>query len=211
MTARRLLHITIALIAWAAVLVQLVLSVSHGLARGESLARALGDYFGYFTILTNLLVACVLTVPSLAPSSAAGRWLADARVTWSAAAAIVLVGVAYHLLLSQLFNPTGLEAVTDLGLHYLVPPLYTLYWVAFADAPALAWPRAALPLALYPLGYFAVIMGRGAVVGRYPYFFVDVGQLGFPAAFRNALGLLACYLVVAWLLQRAARLRRVPA
>lgn len=51
-------------IAWTAVLVQMVYSVLDALAIGDSFLMGLVDYFSYFTVLTNTLVALVLTVPT---------------------------------------------------------------------------------------------------------------------------------------------------
>ena len=90
MSFRNVLGTATALVAWVCVLVQLVYSVRNGLARGESVPRALANYFAYFTILTNLLVALVLTLPALAPGRRVGRAFADLRVTWTAAAAILV-------------------------------------------------------------------------------------------------------------------------
>ena len=53
-----------AAIAWTAVLVQMVYSVLNALAIGDSFLMGLVDYFSYFTVLTNTLVALVLTVPT---------------------------------------------------------------------------------------------------------------------------------------------------
>lgn len=204
----RLLRPLTAAIAWTAVLTQAVLSVRHGLARGESLVHALVDYASYFTVTTNTLVALVLTVPLLAPGSRLGRWLARPLVQAKGAAAIVVVGIAYHVLLSGSNHPTGLGWWTDLGLHYLVPPLFTAWWIL--DAPKhgltardLRW------FAVYPTGYFLWIVARGAVVGEYPYFFVDVSTLGLGVAARNALGILGFYYVVALLLFALTRRQRL--
>jgi hypothetical protein len=187
---------TTALIAWTAVLVQMVFSVRHSLAIGEGFVMGLTDYFSYFTVLTNTLVALVLTVPTLAPESRLGRWLAHPGVSAMTAAAIVVVGIAYHVLLSGAYDPVGVEYVTDLGLHYVVPTLFPLYWVLHAPKAGLRF--AHLPwFGIYPTAYFAYLMLRGAVIGKYPYFFVDAGTLGLATAARNAAGILTFYFLVA--------------
>lgn len=188
-----------AVVAWTAVLVQMVLSVQHGLARGESFLHATVDYFAYFTVLTNVLVALVLTVPWLAPESPMGRWLARPHMTAMTATAIIIVGLTYHFLLSGAYHPVGVEYATDLGMHYLVPTAFTLYWVLFAPKAGLRYSH--LPyFAIYPFAYLTFLTARGAMVGEYPYFFVDVNTLGFTIAARNALGLVMIYFVIAALL-----------
>lgn len=209
MSTRRVLGTTIAALAWTALLVQLGINVFKGASADAGaiagIGTALVDYFGYFTILTNLLVALVLTVPAVAPASRAARFFSDLRTTWTAAAGIVVVGVAYHLLLSKIYNPTGIEALTDLVFHYIVPTLYAGYWVAFTDVREAAWTRQLGALSVYPTAYFAYLVVRGEIIGRYPYFFVDVQTLGLLGAFRNAMGILVCYLAVAWVIALLAR------
>lgn len=188
-----------AVVAWAAVLVQLVLSIQHSMARGDSFLHATVDYFAYFTVLTNVLVALVLTVPWLAPESPMGRWLARPHMTAMTATAIIIVGLTYHFLLSGAYNPVGIEYATDLGMHYLVPTLFTLYWVLAAPKAGLSYSH--LPFfAIYPFAYLAFLVVRGAVVSEYPYFFVDVNTLGFAVAARNAMGLVLLYFMIAALL-----------
>lgn len=209
MSTRRLLGTTTAALAWTALLVQLGINVSKGASAGAGAVAGIGtalvDYFGYFTILTNLLVALVLTVPALAPDSRSARFFSDLRTTWTASAGIVVVGVAYHLLLSAIYNPIGIEALTDLIFHYIVPVLYAGYWVAFTDVREAEWTRQIGALSVYPTVYFAYLIVRGEIIGRYPYFFVDVRTLGLLGALRNAVGILVCYLAVAWVIALLAR------
>lgn len=205
---KRALAPSTAAIAWASVLVQMVMSIRHGLAAGDSYLHATVDYFSYFTVTTNTLVALVLTVPWLAPESPAAKWLARPHMTAMTCAAIIVVGLAYHVLLSSINTPSGIEYVTDLGLHYIVPTLFTLHWVLAAPKAGLRF--AHLPwFAVYPTVYFLYLVARGAMVGEYPYFFVDVNTLGLGVAARNAAGILGFYLVVgAVLLLFTSRQRR---
>ncbi|RML93923.1 Pr6Pr family membrane protein, partial [Pseudomonas savastanoi] len=57
-----------------------------------------------------------------------------------------------------------------------------------------------LPWAIYPVIYFAYVLLRGHMLGDYLYPFIDVGTIGFPKAFINALGVLLGFLLVALLL-----------
>ncbi len=207
MTARRLLGGLTALLAWTALIIQFGLHLTSGVdinGAPRTVAMSIVDYFGYFTILTNLLVAIVLTGPMLAPGGAWARWADDLRTTWTTAAAILVVGVAYHVLLSATYDPVGLAAVTDLLFHYIVPALYVAYWIAFTDVREARWPRFAPVLSVYPTAYFTYLVVRGQVIGTYPYFFVDVRTLGLLGAFRNAMAILAFYLFVAWVIALVA-------
>ena len=196
---KRALAPTTAAIAWTAVLVQMAYSLMHALERGDTFLVGFADYFSYFTVLTNTLVALVLTVPLFAPASPAARWLAHPRVSGMTASAIIVVGLAYHFLLSAINNPVGVEYATDLGLHYFVPTLFTLYWVLHAPKAGLRYAHVPA-FGIYPAAYFAYLMVRGAMVGKYPYFFVDASTIGYTAAARNAAAILIFYFLVASLL-----------
>ena len=67
-------HLTtsVALVAWFGVLLQLVLSLQLAVTNGKSALDGLVIYLGYFTVLTNLLVAVSLSWPLLSPRSAPG-------------------------------------------------------------------------------------------------------------------------------------------
>ena len=192
-----------AALAWAALGLQVGLNLSSGVdpfGNPRTPWMSMVDLLGYFTILTNLLVALVITIPAVAPMSAAAGFFRDLRTTWTAAAAIVVVGIAYHVLLSAQYNPTGLAAWTDLAFHYLVPTLFAVYWVTTTDLGGARFLSQAGMLSVYPFAYFIYVIGRGEVLGTYPYFFVDVRTLGLLGALRNALAILIFYLFVAWLM-----------
>lgn len=209
MSTQRLLGTTTAALSWAALLVQLIVNIAKGASADAGpvagIALSLINYFGYFTILTNLLVALVLTVPVVASTSRAGRFFSDLRTTSTASAAIIVVGVAYHRLLSADHNVTGIEVLTNLAFHYIVPVLYAAYWVAFTDVRDARWTHQVGALSVYPTAYFAYLILRGQLIGTYPYDFVDVQRIGLLGAFGNAVGILAFYLGVAWMLALVAR------
>lgn len=185
----------LAALGWAAILTQMVLSVSRAVEDGRGVTGGLVNYFSYFTILTNLLVAVALTVQVVAPGSRAGRFFGRPDVLTGIAAYIALVGLAYHLLLSHLYDPTGVPWLTDLVFHYLMPALFLAYWwlavprgeVRWRDLPGWAW---------YPLGYFGYLLARGALTGVYPYPFVDVSALGYPRAVAHGVGMLGGLYVI---------------
>lgn len=200
----RAFTVVAALVAWAAVVLQLVLSLQLAVANGRGVVGGIIVYLGYFTILTNILVALALSTPLAAPSSALGRFFARPGVATAVATAITVVGLAYFFLLRQIWDPQGWQFVADAALHYATPILFLLYW-------ALVVPKAGLRFAdiplwlLYPLGYMVYVLIRGALTGLYPYYFIDVNVLGYGAAFLNALGVLLAFIIVAAALVLVAR------
>jgi hypothetical protein len=189
---RRIFAAAIALTAWFALGLQLYLIIDKATADGTSAWRALGNFFGFFTILTNLLVATVLSSVTWGRRSS---WLASPVTQSGAAIYIAVVGITYSLLLRKLWNPENFQKVADVILHDLVPIAYLLFWIFFVPKAGLRWKHSLLWLS-YPVAYFAYIMVRGAVVGWYPYPFIDAGALGYSRALINALILLVGFLVL---------------
>lgn len=126
----------------------------------------------YFTILTNLFVAISFLRLGGTGRAQSPTWLM-ALTLW-----IVIVGVVYHTLLAHLYDFTGLNWWTDLGLHGVIPALTALWWIVFAPKSGLGIKAAALAL-LWPLIYVIYALLRGAFTGEYPYFFIDVNTLGY--------------------------------
>ena len=193
---------SVACLAGAGVLLQLWLSLHLGMASGNGWSHGLLMYLGYFTVLTNLLVLLVAT--RAARSQDGG---VDQAWRGAAVSAILLVGLAYHLLLRNAWDPQGLQLIADMVLHYAVPLATLAWWLTFPPRHMLpAW----LPLRwmAWPLGYSAYALLRGAVTGLYPYYFIDVGALGLPRVLVNMAGLSLVFVVVAYVVWVLARWRQ---
>ncbi|MFN0099631.1 MAG: Pr6Pr family membrane protein, partial [Gemmatimonadaceae bacterium] len=99
-------------------------------------------------------------------------------------------------LLASQWDPQGWELVSDTGLHTVVPIGFTLYWFVASPKEALS-ARVLRAVMVYPTAYTVYVMARGEVLGRYPYFFIDVPTIGYVAAMRNVVGILILLLAVA--------------
>ena len=197
---------TLAIIVWTGLLLQFYLSLNLALLNGKSVVAGLVVFFGYFTVLSNLFVALVSTLPLVASSSRLGQWFAKPGVLGCATTSILLVGLGYHLLLRNVWAPQGLQLLADVVLHYVVPFATLAYWLAYPPRPKLgAW----VPFAwcLYPVGYLVYALLRGEVLGSYPYPFIDVTTFGYGRVALNALGLLVAFLLGGAVVVAIARVR----
>ncbi|MDB5886722.1 MAG: hypothetical protein JWR74_2893 [Polaromonas sp.] len=186
----------IASVAWGALALQLWLTLGMVIGQGRGVGMGLVVYFGFFTVLTNLLAALVVTAHVAGPAFPGYRRLASPVTVTTAAAAITLVSLVYFLILRHVWKPQGLQWAVDAALHYAVPLLTVVFWALAVRAGTLRW-RKAPWLFAYPLAYLAYVFVRGEIVGLYPYGFVDVLQIGYPMALRNAAGMLLAYATVA--------------
>jgi len=185
-------------LAWGgafAVVLQLGLSIQHQLEAGRTVGFAVLQYTGYYTIITNTF--CALVAGACIAPARFGRFAATLRspVTITAAAvSIFMVGMLYVTLLTQVHHPKGLEHLTNLLLHYLIPPLFSYFWWQVVPQGSLDWRDAWRCMAL-PAAYLIYLAVRGAATGLYPYYFVDVSQLGYARAAINALVIAAVFLL----------------
>jgi len=187
---RRIYMGLLAFVGWFALALQLYLIVATNLQNGGSVATGIVRYFGYFTILTNILAALSLTAPLLSPSSSLGRLFQRPTVITAVAIYIVFVGIGYSAFLRTLWNPTGGQLIADRLLHDVVPTAYIVYWLVFVPKGTLHWSH--IPRWLpYPIIYFVYAMIMGTFTAFYPYPFIDAATLGYLGALVNGLGFLA--------------------
>ncbi|BFI94729.1 MAG: hypothetical protein RSP_02390 [Rhodanobacter sp.] len=188
-----------ALLGWLTLALQLVLTIQTSIANGQDGWSGVWVYLGYFTILTNGLVALVLTAEACRWRGAVGRFLVRADVQAATAMNIVIVALVYNLMLRQLWQPHGWRAVADNLLHVAMPALFLLHWWRAVPKATLRWPQA-FAWQGYPAAYFVYVLLRGAVDGRYPYPFVNVASLGYLRVLGNACVMLLAFVVVALVL-----------
>lgn len=196
----------VALVAWFGVLLQLALSLQLAVANGKTALDGLVVYLGYFTVLTNSLVAVSLSWLLLSPHSAPGRWFQRPGVASAIAVSIAIVGLAYHLLLRHVWNPQGLQWLADVTLHYAVPLLCLVHWWFSVPPARMAW-HAPLVWAAWPLAYLVYALLRGAWLQSYPYPFIDVTALGYAQTALNSAGLMVVFLVLGGVLVAISRTR----
>lgn len=148
-------------------------------------------FFSYFTILSNLLVACAAASASRAGGTVAA-FFRKPETRGAVALYIGVTGLVYFAILRHLWQPQGAQWWADTGLHYASPALYLAWWLFGAKHDGLRWRSVAAWLA-FPAAYLAYALLRGAWLDEYPYPFIDLGQLGWAATLRNAAGVLALF------------------
>ncbi|MBS3186683.1 MULTISPECIES: Pr6Pr family membrane protein [unclassified Pseudomonas] len=181
---------SMALLGWFGLAVQVYLVLLARWQEQASLIGGLINVFGYFTVLTNTLVATVLSYAAFGRESAAKRFFLSPSVSSAVAASIVLVALAYSVMLRHLWQPEGWQWLADELLHDVMPLLFALYWWFEVPKGSLRF-RHLMVWALYPAVYFAYALWRGREIGAYAYPFIDVASLGYGQVMLNALGVLA--------------------
>ena len=189
----RTLSALLAAIAGGALILQLVLLLS--LTR-DSIGPLLATirYFSYFTILSNIAVALVCSWVAFGTAARIESLFAT-RLRGAAALYIAVTGGIYVTVLRSLWQPQGAQWLADMLLHYVVPLLYLLLWLAFSPKGRLRWSDAMRWL-VFPLAYLLWALWRGSWAHEYPYPFLDLAVLGLPKVLRNALAVAGLFLAL---------------
>jgi hypothetical protein len=161
-----------AALGWFTCVAQFYLNV-----RDDGLLLATIAYFGFFTMLGNIQVALAFAAP-LVPRFPGAAFFNRPGVRTAIAVYITVVDVIFYFLLRKVYVPTGFGAVLNVLLHYIMPPLYVLDWLAFVPKQSLRYRQVPFWL-IFPLAYAVVTMVRGAYTHYYPYGFLDAGQYGY--------------------------------
>lgn len=169
-------RVVVSALGWFAIILQYWLIAST--RSGPDLVAWTINYFSFFTTIGNILVALAMTLPWLAPRSRLAKWLLRPSVRTVIVAYIIVVGLVYHLMLRNLYNPQGWRLACVIILHYVIPPLFIIDWLAFVQKRDLSWKILFGALAL-PVLYVAWTLVHGAFTGFYPYPFINVARFGY--------------------------------
>ncbi|MFM8350853.1 MAG: Pr6Pr family membrane protein [Actinomycetales bacterium] len=198
---RRALLAVNAVVAWVAVLLSLTLNLTGyylhyrdastvtsptilgGVPGGEDTAlERFFDWTTYFTILSNCTVAIVVTVLLLRPAWFRGSGKGPAiwrALRLDSVMMIVVTAVVFNLLLAT-SGKTGWDAISNAMLHIICPTVTSLVWLVAGPRGLIRWSTIWAALVL-PLAWAAYALVRGAVIGAYPYPFLDVATNGLPS------------------------------
>ncbi|WP_372735525.1 Pr6Pr family membrane protein [Nocardioides sp.] len=216
MTRARACHAATAVVAWTAIVVQLVLVIQGGAILDEvnppTLPLRVGRFFSYFTIQSNILVAVTATQLARNPGRD-GTWWRPVRL--AALVGITVTGVVHFFLLRPLLDLDGADFVADKLLHMVVPVIAIACWAVFGPRPRVTWREIGLALC-WPLVWLAWTLIMGAASGWYPYPFLDHredgGAIGVVV---TSIGITAFFLVLfvlaRWIDQRTQPAPRVAA
>jgi hypothetical protein len=168
-------------------------AIGYDVAAGPGVTDA--DYFSYFTVLSNLFAAAMLLHGALRPArerSHTVELLRGASVVY-----IFTTGIVYLLLLSG--HAPAYPWVNAI-LHYVMPVAVTLDWLLDPPRVRLDLVRTLVLWMAFPVLYIIYTLARGAIVGWYPYFFVNPHRGGgylLVAADSLAVGIGIVVLIVA--------------
>ena len=168
---------------------------------------ALPNFFSYFTMHSAMaavllwIVGGVLTIRRpLDP-----QWIVTVRMLLTCYQ--LVSGVVYSIIVAQgvALGVSIQVPLTSQILHYWMPAFALVDWLTGPGHARVTWRALSLVLA-FPLAWGAFTMIRGAVIGWYPYFFLDPHQVSGPVEFAAYCSIVLAFIIaVAALLVLASR------
>lgn len=183
----------------ALALLRLVFGLLTFVALGETILSLVDagtfdpvNFFSYFTVLSNVIGAILMLV-------GAARWRAghDATIDLLRGAAVVYLAVTFIVFAVLLAN-TDVDLATpwvNTVLHELIPIVVLLDWLVDPPEVRFSMRQVALWLA-FPIVWVGYVLVRGALVGKYPYPFLDPANGGYASVAIYLAGITVLFVVL---------------
>lgn len=188
-----------ALLALSAVVTEIATTVERGTFNGI-------NFFSYFTVETNILVVITLLLSAFAV--AAGKPHRFDTLRSAVTVYILVVGIGFSILLAGLENVV-LTAVPwdNTVLHYIIPVAVLVDFLIDRPRRTVSFRKSLLWL-LFPLMYAAYSLVRGAIVGWYPYPFLNPSVRGYGSVALVVVALLLLGIALVWLVGKMTHTKR---
>lgn len=162
------------------------------------------NFFGYFTIQSNLATAAVLGLSGVLVIAGREQGQLLQQLRAAVTTYIIIVGIVYAVLLAPLGEAGGVPVPwANTVLHVVAPIVAAIDWVLSGDRQRLPFSTLWLILA-YPIVWLGVVLYRGASDGWVPYPFLDPAQ-GYEVVAAYAAAIAAVFALIGALVLLVSR------
>lgn len=175
------------------------------------------NFYVYYTNLSNyicmgFMFVCLVKTIKQANKKEDGFVGVSPKFNFMCVIMIMVTFLVYNILLSG--EQTVVSYFTSLSnilMHVILPIMFVVHWVLFYEHNSVKWFYPLLSV-IMPLIYVIFILIRAAIFPNvdllYPYFFLDVGELGWGGFFGWILVLLVIFVAIGYLLYCLDNLKR---
>lgn len=174
------------------------------------------NFYVYYTNLSNYVCMAMMFMSLISTYKSAkkkedGYCKVAPTFTFMCVILILVTFLIYNILLAD--ENTVVQYFTsqsNMIMHVILPIMYILNWVLFYEHPSLKWYYPLLSTVM-PLIYviFIVIRAQLITAGEntvlYPYFFLNISELGWGGFFTWVIVLLSVFIVIGYLIYLADR------
>lgn len=201
MDGRKTLLVLIALTEWFSLPTQFIVHLQNSTT---TTPEAIMRFFGYFTILTNVLVCVWVTTLLMIGRSEKPSFFTRPSIQTAITLYILIVGLVYNIVLRNLWDSSPLQAILHDLLHTACPILTFIFWILYVDAKRVYFSNIPSWL-IYPAVYSILTLIRGQFASWYPYPFLDLETIGIGQVALNAFILLIAFAGIAAILVLAGQ------
>ena len=156
------------------------------LGNNSSALGRLIDTYSYFTILSVLLVAVIMTILAIKPSGH-GRVFKVLRL--DTLVMISVTGIIFWALLAGFYTPLGIDVISNVFDHTITPVVTIVVFLLVGPRNWIRW--WIIPAAIVlPLVWVLYTLVRGSFIHAYPYGFLSVSNWGLPSVLKTTLFIL---------------------
>jgi len=153
------------------------------------------NFFSYFTNLSNLFVAVVMFVGAIHRIQHKEPKPWEDLIRGASVAGIAVVGIVFSVLLKNEEMGSLMPWVNAVS-HYIMPIVAVADWLYQPPKSKLALSQLPYWL-LFPVLYLGYVLIRGAIVGFYPYPFINLANVGgYPGVLLYSLCIIGLFVVV---------------
>lgn len=158
------------------------------------------NFFSYFTIESNIFAICIFFSTLLLVKPSKKQRIYMQLLRGASVLYMVMTGVIFAVLLAGIEGAT-LTAVPwdNIVLHYIMPVAVLVDWLIDTPKSRITFRQAWVWL-LFPIFYVIYSLIRGAIVGWYPYPFLNPAPQGYPAIIMTAMLLALGVIAASWAL-----------
>lgn len=205
---KKKMTLILALVTWAALLVQFMLVVIIKSLTGDSIIDATINYLSLFSVESNIAVAMLLTVPLVLNRGPLFRFFDSPIIQAMVVVYSFMVFMIYDLILHDLWVDEGIQFWLNYLLHNAIPLAYIVWWFNYGERGRLKY-WYSIPWLIAPVIYMSIILVRGWYSGFYPYPFIDVDRIGMATVMYNTVGMLFLFwlagLLMVWIDKKRKR------
>lgn len=186
--------IIFALLGFSALVTEMVALVERGTFHAV-------NFFSFFTVESNILAVIAFILGALAVYSGKKSRALD-YFRGATTFFMVVTGIVFAVLLSGL-QGVELTAVPwdNVVLHYIIPIAIAIDWIMDHPKTRFSY-RTALGWIIFPIAYLVYSLIRGAVVGWYPYPFLNPANGGYVQVLLTSLVIALGGLVLVYIVNR---------
>ena len=189
-----IIRLGIFIASWMALIIRLWLSYLYIMEGGDPVTYY-GNMFSYFTIQTNLMVLIWITIALIYSNKDNKPRILNPLIHGAIALYISVTFIIFALLLSVYYQPTGIEAITNILMHYAIPIAFILDWF-ISESDVKYEYRYLIYYLIYPFVYLAYSLVRGIFTGFYPYFFIDLNYISIVELIISVIALMVFFLIL---------------